>query len=411
MTAKIRVTMLGADDATLSEHAIEKDVLAIGRIMGNDVVLPDVEKRVSSKHARIEKSAGGYKIVDLGSTNGTFLNDRRLEAQTPTALKNGDLISIGLFHLRFVQEAVAEGGDATVYALDVPRRTAALAEELAAIWARMSTDAPEARQEALRTTLAKAVEGVPPEQARTIVSQVKSRFKPGESAAPAERGTMIRRRDAEIQKREEFYQAGHRALTDLSQRLIGDERFESAEQVERFAKLLHQTLELMLDWISKSLKGRKEFEDQFSADLTMVFGRQANPLKDGDASDMAKFLLDWRSARQPAAVRAALDEAFKDLTMHQIGLLAGVQESLSAVLRRLDPKSVEAEVGGGGLFQSLAKKAWDRYSEIYREIFAENSRLFNEMIYPNVRKGYLNTHENKDKEGAGPASPLEGPHK
>lgn len=405
--------MLGGDETVLSEHAIEKDVLAIGRVMGNDVVLPDVEKRVSSKHARIEKSGGAWRLVDLGSTNGTFLNDRRLEAQTPAPLKNGDQISIGLFHLRFIHEEVLDGTDRTIVAIDLPRRTAALAEDLASIWARLSTEAPDTRQEALRQSLAAAVKDVPPDQARTMVSQVQARFRPGEGAAPAtERGTLVRRRDAEIQKREEMYQAGQRALSDLSQKLIGDDRFESAEQVERFGKLIHQTLELMLDWIAKSLKGRKEFENQFSADLTMVFGRQANPLKtDGEAADMAKFLLDWRNARTPAAARAALDEAFKDLTMHQIGLLAGVQESLSAVLRRLDPKSVEAEVGSAGLFSSMAKKAWDRYAEIYREIFAENSRLFNEMIYPNVRKGYLATHEDKEKEGAAGAPKPEGPKK
>ena len=413
-TVKLKVTMAGDEKTELSEQAIDKDVLAIGRVMGNDVVLPDVEKRVSSKHARIEKGGGAWRIVDLGSTNGTYLNERRLEAQTPTPLKNGDVISIGLFHLRFVQESSLESsGDHTVFSLDLPRKTAALAEELTALWARTSTDAPETRQEALRKTLEAAIAGLPPDAARTVLSQTQARFRPGESASPAaERGTIVRRRDAEIQKREEMYQAGQRALADLSQKLIGDERFESAEQMERFAKLIHQTLELMLDWVTKSLKGRKEFENQFSADLTMVFGKQANPLKTtNDASDMAKFLLDWRSGRSPQQARAALDEAFKDLTMHQIGLLAGVQESLSAVLRRLDPKTLEAEVKGAGLFSSMAKKAWDRYAEIYTEIFAENSRLFNEMIYPNVRKGYLATHSESLEGGAPPVPKVEGPKK
>ncbi len=416
MTAKLRVTMTGSEETVLSEHLVEKDVVAIGRILGNDVVLPDIEKRVSSKHARLERAGGGWKIVDLGSTNGTFLNDRRLDAQTPAAVNDGDRISIGPFQLRVVlQEEVVEGPDATAVAVDVPRLAAGLAANLPSLWARMAGEAPEARQAAVREALRAAVEKLPPEAARTLLSQVQSRFKPGEGAvAAAERGTMVRRRDAEIQKREELYQAGQRSLGRLSQQLLGDDRFESGEQMELFATLLRQTLELTLDWISKSLKGRKEFEDQFSADLTMVFGRQANPLKAaGTAQEMAKFLLDWHSARSAQQVRAALDDAFKDLTMHQIGLLAGVQESLSAVLRRLDPKAVEAEVKEkGGLFSSVAKKAWDRYTEIYAEIFAENSRLFNEMIYPNVRKGYLATHSEAQTEDAASGTPkLEGPKK
>jgi len=122
---------------------------------------------------------------------------------------------------------------------------------------------------------------------------------------------------------------------------------------------------------------------------------------------MGRYLLDWRLARDPKAIRDSLDNAFKDLTMHQLGLLAGVQESLSAVLKRLDPKSVEQEAkekGGAGLFASMEKRAWKRYSDVFHEIFAENSKLFNELIYPNVRKGYLALHDNQEKEnhwGAG----------
>ena len=89
--------------------------------------------------------------------------------------------------------------------------------------------------------------------------------------------------------------------------------------------------------------------------------------------------------------------------MHQLGLLAGVQESLSAVLKRLDPKSVEQEAkekGGGGFLASMEKRAWKRYSDVFHEIFAENSKLFNELIYPNVRKGYLALHDNEEKEKA-----------
>ncbi|HEV3027650.1 MAG TPA: type VI secretion system-associated FHA domain protein, partial [Planctomycetota bacterium] len=105
----------------------------------------------------------------------------------------------------------------------------------------------------------------------------------------------------------------------------------------------------------------------------------------------------------PKSIRDALDNAFKDLTMHQLGLLAGVQEALSAVLKRLDPKVVEQEgkdMGKGGFLASAEKRAWKRYSEVFHEIFAENSKLFNELIYPNVRKGYLALHDNEAKQSA-----------
>src|SRR5205085_11930881 len=195
--------------------------------------------------------------------------------------------------------------------------------------------------------------------------------------------------------------AGLRVLNELSAQFVGEEKLETPEQAELFAKMVASVLELTFDWISKSLRGRREFEDQFSADLSMIFAKEKNPLKGGGGpADMGRYLLDWRLARDPKGIRDALDNAFKDLTMHQLGLLAGVQEALSAVLKRLDPKVVEQEgieKKMGGFLASSEKRAWKRYSEVFHEIFAENSKLFNELIYPNVRKGYLALHDDDAK--------------
>ncbi|HXX93862.1 MAG TPA: type VI secretion system-associated FHA domain protein [Planctomycetota bacterium] len=391
---KLIVTMRGNEAAVLSEHAFSKDQVSIGRALGNDIVLPDVEKRVSSKHARIDRGRESYELVDLGSTNGTFLNDKKVRANTNTPLKNGDQILVGLYYLRFV--GVGEKPEKTMVMVDPSRKTSEIADELPLLWARHAGDPPEARRNAIKQFIQGEVAAVGSKNARAILSQLQMRFRAQEGLGAGAKGTDLRQRDAEIQKREDQYKAGLKAVGELSTKFVGPEGFETAEQVERFGKLILQTIEVTLDWISKSLKGRKEFEDQFSADLTMVFGRGANPIKQGGGpEEIGRFLLDWRKPRSPLAIREALDGAFKDLTMHQLGLLAGVQESLAAVLKRLDPKVVEAEakeMGVGGMFASLDKRAWKRYSDIFAEIFSENSKLFNEMIYPNVRKGYLGTH-------------------
>jgi predicted component of type VI protein secretion system len=224
--------------------------------------------------------------------------------------------------------------------------------------------------------------------------------------------TTMRKKDIEVaQQKDTPADAALRVLNDLSTQFVGEERIETPEQAELFVKMVASVLELTFDWISKSLRGRREFEDQFSADLSMIFSKEKNPLKGGGGpADMGRYLLDWRLARDPKAIRDSLDNAFKDLTMHQLGLLAGVQESLSAVLKRLDPKSVEQEAKEkpGGFLASMEKRAWKRYSDVFHEIFAENSKLFNELIYPNVRKGYLALHDNQEKEKAAAASIKKG---
>ena len=391
---KLVVAVAGSEDKPLAEHSGEKEQTTIGRAAANDVALPDVEKRVSGRHARIDRSGGKFLLVDLGSTNGTFLNDRKLEPHVGVELKDGDRIAIGNYVLRFLLEE--EAIEQTVVLVDPSRLTAQLSEELPVLWARNAGRPPEERRKILREAVRQAVGQAGPEAARAVLAQLQARFQPGEAGGgAAEEGTLVRRRDAEIRRREELFQAGARILREMSEHFLGEGTFETVEQAERFAKLLTQAMDLTLEWISRSLKGRKEFESQFSADLTMVFSQEKNPLKAaGGPQEMGRFLLDWRTPRSLTGVRDCLDGAFRDLTMHQLGLLAGVQEALGAVLRRLDPKSVEAEARtSGGVFASLEKRAWKRYTEIFQEIFAENSRLFNELIYPNVRKGYLGSHQ------------------
>jgi hypothetical protein len=65
--------------------------LTIGRAPDNGLVLRD--GRASRHHARIDGRRGTLVLTDLGSTNGSFVNDRRVES---IALGEGDRIRIGL---------------------------------------------------------------------------------------------------------------------------------------------------------------------------------------------------------------------------------------------------------------------------------------------------------------------------
>jgi len=68
-----------------------KPVVTIGREAGNDLVLEDPQ--VSRHHARLTLGAGGYVIEDLGSTNGTFINEQRLMGTRP--INPGDKLRLG----------------------------------------------------------------------------------------------------------------------------------------------------------------------------------------------------------------------------------------------------------------------------------------------------------------------------
>lgn len=404
MTAyKFSVTLSTAKNIAPTEHVLQKDPAFIGRSAENDIALPDNEKRVSSKHARIDRQGASLLITDLGSTNGTFVNGRKIEPNSGVEIKDGDRISIGFYTL-LVTAVEDDSADRTMVMVDPSRQLAQLVDELPIAYARHASAPPEQRKKLIRGLIQSMVTAVGPDNARSILTQLRSRFRPTEGGVVPERTTTLRRKEAEVKAQDAFSQAGMGVIGELSAQFVGEEKFESADQAELFGRQLANVLELTFDWVSKSLRGRKEFEEQFSADLSMIFSKEKNPLKGGGGpGDMGRYLLDWRIPRDPKGIRDALDNAFKDLTMHQLGLLAGVQEALAAVLKRLDPKVIEQEgkeMGKGGFLASAEKRAWKRYSEVFYEIFAENSKLFNELIYPNVRKGYLALHDSDAKQSA-----------
>ena len=65
--------------------------IQFGRESENDICIPD--GKVSRAHAKIEPTENGYSLTDLGSTNGTFVNDRPIDHTVQ--LRIGDTITIG----------------------------------------------------------------------------------------------------------------------------------------------------------------------------------------------------------------------------------------------------------------------------------------------------------------------------
>jgi type VI secretion system FHA domain protein len=78
----------------------------LGRSSDNDWMLPDIDRVVSSSHAKIEHKDCSFLLYDL-STNGTFINgsEHALGLNNPHALANGDIISAGDFQLSVAFEA------------------------------------------------------------------------------------------------------------------------------------------------------------------------------------------------------------------------------------------------------------------------------------------------------------------
>ncbi|MEQ8887844.1 MAG: FHA domain-containing protein, partial [Sandaracinaceae bacterium] len=81
----------------------DKNEVTIGRVQGNDIILP--KGNVSKRHSRIVLKDNRFIVVDLKSTNGTYVNGRKITS--PLVVKAGDKIYIGDFILTLEEGAGA----------------------------------------------------------------------------------------------------------------------------------------------------------------------------------------------------------------------------------------------------------------------------------------------------------------
>ncbi len=77
---------------------LQKDVTTLGRKL-TDIILDD--SKASGHHAEVRKDGGSYRLVDLKSTNGTYLNRRKVDEMI---LSDQDVIEIGMTTLCFFQD-------------------------------------------------------------------------------------------------------------------------------------------------------------------------------------------------------------------------------------------------------------------------------------------------------------------
>ena len=71
---------------------------SIGRSSASDIVLKS-DDYASGRHARLTRHGGLLYVEDMGSTNGTFVNDRKTVGATP--LRDGDTVRIGSTTFRY----------------------------------------------------------------------------------------------------------------------------------------------------------------------------------------------------------------------------------------------------------------------------------------------------------------------
>jgi len=84
---------------------LSSSVLTIGRVPGSDILMEDLQS--SGRHAEIRPEGQGYSIIDLGSRNGTYVNEQKLSPNIPRLLYSGDKIRIGTTSFTYQVSGIA----------------------------------------------------------------------------------------------------------------------------------------------------------------------------------------------------------------------------------------------------------------------------------------------------------------
>ena len=101
--------IVSIDGVVIREVQVTKDRTSVGRRPYNDVVIDNLA--VSGEHAVLQMSGNEVYLEDLNSTNGTFVNGKAVKKQL---LNDSDMVEIGKYKIKYVNEASSGAVDKTI---------------------------------------------------------------------------------------------------------------------------------------------------------------------------------------------------------------------------------------------------------------------------------------------------------
>ena len=160
------------------------------------------------------------------------------------------------------------------------------------------------------------------------------------------------------------------------------------EQPEAKLRQLGEIFRLVVEGVMEVLESRRAIKSEFRLGGTEFRAAENNPLKFSVDAESAMIEFLGQPRRGYLGAKEAFSEAFTDIRMHQVAVLAGMQQAWADLLRRFDPKVVEQLVGDdsglSGLLASRKARLWDafvmRYQSIVGDAENEYRRMFEQVF-------------------------------
>lgn len=417
---------------------------ALGRAVGNELVLEDPGKYISRVHARIEFRDGAYCLVGVGS-NPSLVNERPVGPGRHVALADGDRITIGDYQLvaSVVSEAAPVLPPSPLQVAPAPAPAAALPvnpdDSLAGagildvggdplnpsfdplglnLFGSLPPPAPVvpawrgAESDHVPPELAPFRASVPPApQLAAAVVQIAipddydplADFLPPRVQAapppppppppgpePVEATTIappappMPAAPAPAPAPRSGNAADDPVIRALM-RGLGLEELNTRRSAEEIAELAGSMLREATGGTMEVLMGRALTKRESRLDMTMISAQANNPLK--FFPDAGSALTQMVGGAMPGYMPAqrAFANAFDDLKAHELAIMAGMRAALTGVLSRFDPAAIEARLQVPTVMDKMLSsnrkaKMWDRMVELYTEMAVEADSDFHRLF-------------------------------
>ena len=401
----------------VSEHSTRLGPLAtkvfgvhggtIGRGTDNEWILPDPERYLSGKHARVDFRAGAYILVDT-SSNGTYVNG----AQVPLgkyhdyALKDGDYVRLGEYELLVSIDATNDfpPEESAIIAYDGQSTSSAVkkstANDLGADLDLSQLLEPSGLSLADSGSRPRDLYGqsLPPlehpsEQAESAGTPWHMMTRPLKVDAPKTSSVIENSPSPNLSRSQSLalyegdFDIGLAAFcrgAGIEPRSVSPEARGAALQLA--GQLLREAVLGLMDLN----QGRNEFRNKFKIPAPSSDGPES-PLNLSKGVDEALVRLLTTISTRAGSVEAIRDN-FRELKAQNTAALSAMRSAFEEFLGRVDPKELEQRfdrAGKRGVFGGQSKaKYWDLYAELFAGLAQRPADGFPHVFTETFTKAY-----------------------
>lgn len=442
---RLKLTIINPDVGSdvRKEVVFEHQGGKIGRKQGNDWVLPDAKRFISSKHALIRLENNGFQLGDL-STNGVYLNN----AASPigngnfVSLTTGDQFKIGDYNILVsIEEVPLAVSDVPSVAEVIPELNEDHSSNInifsenvdplellgstannsmpsvGAASVQSSHDNASVEQDFFQPPQFKSVKDevyeIPTNwdqmpdfgQSSGLDSNVQQEGFPEHPAISKERSSdnispnLVQQKSAAINEMNSSLGSNVKSsVTPTAKNQISDEAIKSflrgvgisPEALDQaginnvmfdFGRVLRTTVQGLME----ILAARSKLKSEFRMNYTTIRVKENNPLKFSVNVDDALSNLFLKKGEDYLMPKEAVDEAVKNMKDHQIALLAGMQAALRDLVQQFDPADIEKNREKYMEMSSKIPvyrkaKSWDLYCQSYSDFKREMGDNFQDMF-------------------------------